>query len=185
MKRILVVIDMQNDFITGALPADGGVEIVPRIVEKIAKENYNKIIYTKDIHFSNEYKNTLEGKNIPEHCIADTEGQELNSNIACALALKEFKKETKTFEVTKETFGSYSKLPNYLATDYDFDDNNVVEIELCGVCTDICVISNALILRSVYPNTKIVVDSSCCAGTSKEAHEAALIVMRNCLIEVV
>lgn len=185
MKKNLVVIDMQNDFITGTLPANGGVEIVPRIVDKIKNGNYDRIIYTKDIHSPNEYKHTLEGKNISEHCITDTEGQELNQDIYCAITVKAFKKETKTIEIKKDTFGSFL-LSGYIMSDhnYDFKDDEL-EIEFCGVCTDICVISNALILRSFYPNARIIVDSSCCAGTSKEAHEAALMIMKNCLIEVI
>lgn len=185
MKKNLVVIDMQNDFITGTLPADGGVEIVPRIVDKIKNGDYDRIIYTKDIHSPNEYKHTLEGKNIPEHCVTDTEGQELNQDIFCAIAVKAFKKETKAIEVKKDTFGSFL-LSGYITSDYDYDvKGDELEIELCGVCTDICVISNALILRTFYPNARIVVDSSCCAGSTKEAHKTALTVMRNCLIEVV
>ena len=174
MKRILVVIDMQNDFITGALPADGGIEIVPHIVKKIKNGGYNKVLYTRDFHRKGTYHETLEGDLIPGHCFNGTEGVELVDEIYA----------TRTdigVEVYKETFGSFD-LPDMI--NY-YSDEEDVEIELCGVCTDICVISNALILRAAFPNTRIIVDASCCAGTTKENHEAALKVMRNCLIEVI
>ena len=181
MKRILVVIDMQNDFITGTLPADGGVDIVSRIVEKIKNGNYDRIVYTYDTHYSESYEKSLEGQVIPPHCFHKSKGWELNDDIN--FLVTEYSDITQL--VPKETFGSYVALPATILPIYpDFSDFDF-EIELCGVCTDICVISNALILRAAFSDTRIVVDSNCCAGTTKEAHEAALKVMRNCLIEVV
>lgn len=179
MKRILVVIDMQNDFITGALPADGGVEIIPRIVDKIKNGNYDRIVCTYDTHYSESYEETIEGKNIPPHCFYKTAGWDLNSDISSTIA--EYTDDIQF--IPKESFGSYIELPMGIIPLYPkFDD---FEIELCGVCTDICVVSNALILRAVFSNTRIIVDSSCCAGSTREAHEAALTVMKNCLIEVI
>ena len=176
MKRILVVIDMQNDFITGALPADGGVEIVPRIVDKIKNNNYDHYFFTEDFHFLPQYLDTIEGENIPFHCAFGSEGANFVDKIADLSGLEN------THIVSKNSFGSF-RLNGLIK--YYVKENEKFEIELCGVCTDICVVSNALILRTAFPNARIIVDSNCCAGTTKEAHEAALTVMKNCLIEVI
>lgn len=169
MNKVLVVVDMQNDFVTGALGSKEAQAIVPNVVEKVKKavENGDRVIFTKDTHFK-DYMKTLEGEKLPiPHCIKDTEGWEIIPQ------LEDFVKE----EVEKYTFGSFMALPSLVSVHED-------EIELIGVCTDICVVSNALILRAVNPNMKITVDSSCCAGTSREAHESALVVMKCCQIDV-
>ena len=174
MKKILVVIDMQNDFIDGALGTKEAVAIVDKVVKKI--EDFDGAIYvTYDTHFE-DYMETNEGKNLPVcHCVRDTEGWQLNDKVKAALD----KKESYT-EVEKITFGSID-LPFVLAEENEMDD---AEIELVGLCTDICVVSNALILKANYPDTDIYVDSSCCAGVTPEKHQAALETMRSCQIIV-
>ena len=174
MKKILVVVDMQNDFIDGALGTKEARAIVDNAVKKI--ENFDGEIYvTYDTHFE-DYMDTNEGKNLPViHCVRDTEGWMLNKKVKEALD----KKETYT-EIEKITFGSID-LPFVLAEENEMDD---CEIELIGLCTDICVVSNALILKANYPDTDIYVDSSCCAGVTPEKHEAALETMRSCQIIV-
>ena len=174
MKKILVVVDMQNDFIDGALGTKEAQAIVDNAVKKI--ENFDGEIYvTYDTHFE-DYMETEEGKNLPViHCVRDTDGWKLNEKIQAALD----KKETYT-EIEKITFGSID-LPFVLAEENEMDD---CEIELIGLCTDICVVSNALILKANYPENVISVDSSCCAGVTPEKHEAALETMRSCQIVI-
>lgn len=174
MKKILVVVDMQNDFIDGALGTKEAQAIVDNVVKKI--ENFDGAIYvTYDTHFE-DYMETNEGKNLPVcHCVRDTKGWMLNEKVKEALD----KKESYT-EVEKITFGSID-LPFVLAEENEMDES---EIELVGLCTDICVVSNALILKANYPDTDIYVDSSCCAGVTPEKHQAALETMRSCQIIV-
>ncbi len=174
MKKILVVVDMQNDFIDGALGTKEAQAIVDNVVKKI--EDFDGAIYvTYDTHFE-DYMETNEGKNLPIcHCVRDTEGWQLNDKVKTALD----KKDSYT-EVEKITFGSID-LPFVLAEENEMDD---AEIELVGLCTDICVVSNALILKANYPDTDIYVDSSCCAGVTPEKHQAALETMRSCQIIV-
>lgn len=169
MKDVLIVIDMQNDFIDGSLGTPEAQAIVPKVKEKIKK--YKKagkdIIFTKDTHFEN-YLDTFEGKNLPvEHCIKGTEGWKIN---------KELNTKVYANVIHKKTFG-------YL--DWNVHINNYESIEIVGLCTDICVISNALILRAWFPNSTITVDASCCAGVTPEKHKAALEVMKSCQIEVI
>lgn len=174
MKKILVVVDMQNDFIDGALGTKEAQAIIDNAVKKI--EEFDGAIYvTYDTHFE-DYMETEEGKNLPViHCVRDTDGWKLNEKIQAALD----KKESYT-EIEKITFGSID-LPFVLAEENEMDE---CEIELIGLCTDICVVSNALILKANYPENIISVDSSCCAGVTPEKHEAALETMRSCQIIV-
>ena len=168
MSRVLIVIDMQNDFVTGSLGTKEAQDIVPKVVDKVNKAlaNGDRIIFTKDTHYE-FYMQTLEGEKLPiPHCIKGTEGWEIIPQL----------KEVATEVIEKYTFGSFIALPSLVQL--------ADEIELIGLCTDICVVSNALILRAITPNRKIVVDSSCCAGTSKEAHDSALTVMKMCQIDV-
>lgn len=170
MKRLLVVVDMQKDFIDGSLGTREALAIVPRVKGKI--EEYlaadNDVVFTLDTHEKN-YLDTQEGKKLPVlHCIRGSEGWELHSS------LKEFN--GKRFE--KSTFGS-DKLSAYIkGKEYE-------SIELVGLCTDICVISNALLLKAFAPETPIRVDSSCCAGVTPESHENALNAMKVCHIEII
>ena len=173
MPKILVVVDMQKDFVDGALGTKEAQAIVDNVVKKI--EDFDGSIYvTYDTHFE-DYIETDEGKNLPVvHCVRDTDGWKLNEKVQAALDKKSYT------EVEKITFGSID-LPFVLAEENEMDD---AEIELIGLCTDICVVSNALILKANYPDINISVDSSCCAGVTPEKHEAALETMRSCQIIV-
>lgn len=174
MEKILVVVDMQKDFVDGALGTHEAQAIVDNVVKKI--ESFDGAIYvTYDTHFE-DYMETNEGKNLPVvHCVRETDGWKLNEKVQEALS----KKDAYT-EIEKITFGSID-LPFVLAEENEMDN---AEIELIGLCTDICVVSNALILKANFPDIDIIVDSSCCAGVTPEKHEAALETMRSCQIIV-
>ena len=173
MKRFLVVVDMQKDFVDGALGSKEACAIVPAAAEKI-REFDGEIFVTYDTHFEN-YMDTAEGKKLPvPHCIKDTEGWQLNRDIAAALQGKKYT------PVEKYTFGSV-KLPDMIkaaAGDESF------ETVLIGLCTDICVVSNALIIKANFPEMPVAVDPACCAGVTPEKHEAALETMRSCQIDI-
>jgi len=174
--KILVVVDMQNDFLHGALRNEEGIRKIPNVINKINeyKKNDDIIIATKDTHASN-YLETQEGINLPfVHCVKDTYGWEINSDVKEALG------DVLVFE--KPTFGSVS-LAKYLFDNYK--DETDLEIELIGVCTDICVISNALLIKAYLPEVMMVVDASCCAGVTIDSHNAALMAMRSCQINVI
>ncbi len=166
--KYLIVVDMQNDFITGSLGSSLAEEIVPGVVEKV-KNFDGKVIFTRDTHFA-DYMQTQEGKKLPvEHCIKDTDGWQICDE------LKPYVNDV----VDKITFGSVDLpaiLKNY--------GNEIEEIELCGLCTDICVISNAMILKAAFPEVKITVDSHCCAGVSIDSHNTALEAMKAVQIDV-
>ena len=173
MKKILVVVDMQKDFVDGALGSAEACAIVPAAVKKI-EEFEGKIFATFDTHFEN-YMDTAEGRKLPvPHCIKDRDGWQLNAGIASALEGKDFT------AVEKHTFGSVD-LPELIKEYAGADD---FEIELIGLCTDICVVSNALLLKANFPEAPIAVDAACCAGVTPEKHEAALETMRSCQIEI-
>ena len=174
MKRFLVVVDMQKDFVDGALGSGDAVAIVPSVVEKI-KSFDGEIFVTLDTHFDN-YPETAEGRKLPVlHCIKGTDGWQLDKNVASALAEREYT------AVEKPTFGSL-ELPRLIEASADGDD---FSIEIIGLCTDICVVSNALVLKANFPEIPISVDSACCAGVTPQAHEAALATMRSCQIDVI
>lgn len=170
--KILIVVDMQNDFVTGSLGTPEAQAIVPNVKARTESGEFDKIIYTKDTHPIN-YLDTFEGKRLPvSHCIKDEKGWNI---------IPELQADGEIIE--KPTFGSYkliNKLNNYFADGYEFE-----EIELCGVCTDICVMSNALMIRAAYPSTPITVRANCCAGVTPELHETALKVMESCQIDVI
>ena len=167
--KYLIVVDMQNDFISGALGSDMAQSIVPYVVEKV-KNFEGKIIFTRDTHSEN-YAETQEGKKLPvEHCKKDTHGWEICDE------LKTFAKDV----VDKPTFGSIT-LPDLIGKNGEV----IEEIELCGLCTDICVISNAMILKSAFPEAKITIDSKCCAGVTPESHNTALQAMKSVQIEII
>ncbi len=172
MKHFLVVVDMQKDFIDGALGTAEAVAIVPDAVKKI-KGFEGEIFATLDTHFE-DYMQTAEGKNLPvPHCIKGTEGWAFNKAVAAALEEKGFT------AVEKNTFGSV-ELPGLIAERADGEE---FDIELIGLCTDICVVSNALLLKAHFPEAPIAVDAQCCAGVTTQAHEAALATMRSCQIK--
>lgn len=169
MRKALVVVDMQNDFIDGALGTKAAQEMLPRMAEKLAAEQAagTALVFTMDTHGA-DYLQTQEGKKLPvEHCIRGTAGWQI------ADALQPFVHGAQIAE--KPAFGS-TDLPALLA-DYD-------EIELAGLCTDICVISNALILKAFHPEKIIAVDASCCAGVTTESHANALAAMKMCQVDV-
>lgn len=173
MRKILIVIDMQNDFIDGALGTAEAVAIVEAVKEKIQSYPPEDVIATMDTHFDN-YMQTQEGKYLPvPHCIRETEGWEIRPEIAALL------KEAKIYE--KPTFGSTQLAADLKAA----AEKEEIELELIGLCTDICVVSNALLLKAQMPEVKISVDASCCAGVTPEKHEAALETMRSCQIQVI
>ena len=165
MKKTLIVVDMQNDFIDMALGTKEAVAIVPAVKAKIEeyKSAGNEIIYTRDTHGEN-YLNTPEGQKLPVvHCIKQTKGWEIADGLyveGCKI-------------IDKPNFG----WPNW-------KDETLEEVELVGLCTDICVVSNALIIKATFPNANVSVDSSCCAGVTPDTHNAALATMRMCQIDV-
>lgn len=173
MKKLLVVIDMQKDFVDGALGSKEAVAIVDNVVKKI--EGFDgDIIATYDTHAQN-YLQTQEGKNLPvPHCIKGTEGWELDKNVQAALDKKGFK------AIEKPTFGS-TDLVEYVKTNYDPAQ---IEIELIGLCTDICVVSNAILMKANFLETKVSVDPTCCAGVTPDSHNAALTTMKMCQVNV-
>ncbi len=174
MKHLLVVVDIQKDFVDGALGTAEAVAIVENAAKKI-REFDGEIFVTYDTHFEN-YMETAEGAKLPvPHCIKGTEGWELNADIADALADKKYT------AVEKITFGS-TELPELVKKavgDEDFD------ITLIGLCTDICVVSNALILKANFPEKEVYVDAACCAGVTVDTHNAALTTMKMCQINVI
>jgi len=174
MKKILIVVDMQKDFVDGSLGSDQAVAIVENVTEKI--RNFDgDIIVTYDTHGEN-YMETQEGKNLPvPHCIKNTDGWKLDSKVQKALENRNFK------TIEKPTFGS-TKLIEHINGNYNPDK---IEIELIGLCTDICVVSNALLLKSNFLETKISVDANCCAGVSPESHRAALLTMKMFQVNVI
>lgn len=172
MKKILVVVDMQNDFIDGALGTKEAEQIVEPVMHKIKEYNTGNIYATRDTH-GTDYLSSQEGKNLPvEHCIKGTQGWEIRSEIAELL--------DGAVIVDKPSFGSL-KLAELL---YEENKKEELEIELVGLCTDICVVSNAILLKAKMPEIKISVDASCCAGVTPESHKAALETMKMCQINI-
>lgn len=172
MERYLVVIDMQKDFIDGALGSEMAQRIVPEVIRKIGEYKPGNIYATRDTHFEN-YLDTLEGKKLPvTHCVKESEGWQIHPEVSAAMP------EAKIFD--KYTFGS-EQLAQEL---YQRSLAGEMEIELVGLCTDICVVSNALLLRAKLPGTVIRVDPKCCAGVTEETHKAALQTMKMCQIDI-
>lgn len=183
-KDYLIVVDMQNDFVTGALGTPEAQAIVPKVIEKI--KNWNgPVLYTEDTH-NNTYLETEEGKHLPvEHCIRGTKGWEVVDEVLDAIPLKD------SLNYEKHGFGCKAMMEDlYDAVygthngrfHYDYDVNSIT---LIGLCTDICVISNAMMLKSSIWNTPIIVDASCCAGVTPESHKNALAAMKMCQIEII
>lgn len=166
MKKTLIVVDMQKDFIDGSLGTKEAEAIVEKVKNKIAqyKEQGDEIIFTRDTH-QEDYLNTNEGKHLPVvHCIKGTDGWEIAKGLEVPGAIY----------IDKPNFG-------YL----NWKDYHLEEVELVGLCTDICVVSNALIIKAAYPEIKVTVDARCCAGVTPESHAAALTTMKMCQVEVI
>ena len=175
MKKILVVIDMQNDFIDGALGTPEAVAIVENVKAKILSYPKENVFATRDTHHQ-YYMDTQEGRNLPvPHCIRGTDGWQIRPEIAELIFPDHV--------VDKPTFGStqLAKLMEIL----ERREEDGIEIELVGLCTDICVVSNALLLKASMPETPISCDASCCAGVTPAKHEAALETMRSCQIRII
>lgn len=169
--NVLIVVDMQNDFVDGALGTKEAVSIVPNVVERI-KTFEGLILATRDTH-TKDYLSTQEGRKLPvEHCIKGSKGWEIRGEIAELL---------KEEPVDKPTFGSRELAERLAALNMK---EKLEGITLIGLCTDICVISNALLLKAFLPEVPIMVDASCCAGVTKESHEQALEAMKMCQIQI-
>ena len=166
MKKTLIVVDMQNDFIDMALGTKEAVAVVPNVKAKIDEyvQNGDEIIFTRDTHTDN-YLETPEGIKLPVvHCIEGTKGWEIADGLyveGCKI-------------IDKPNFG----WPNW-------KDETLEEVELIGLCTDICVVSNALIIKAAFPNAVVKVDKTCCAGVTPESHNAALVTMKMCQIDII
>lgn len=170
-NQVLVVVDMQKDFIDGALGTKEAVDIVPKVQEMI-KNFSGEIVFTRDTHFEN-YSNTQEGRKLPVvHCIKDSKGWQLEETIE-ALRTEEMK----VFD--KPAFGSV-ELAEYLKTNKELES-----VTLIGLCTDICVISNAMVIKAFLPEVTVRVVQDCCAGVTLQSHNNALEAMKMCQIEIV
>ena len=171
MKKLLIVVDMQKDFIDGSLGTPEAVAILPKVAEKM--RNFDgTVIFTRDTHETN-YMDTLEGKNLPvPHCIRDTDGWQIASELT-AIRSGEV--------IDKPTFGSV-ELSKKLAELHSAEP--IEKITLVGLCTDICVLSNALLIKAHLPEIEIAVDAACCAGVTPESHDNALSAMKMCQISI-
>lgn len=174
MRTLLVLVDLQNDFIDGSLGTPEAQAIIPNVIELIRHTKAVDVVMTQDTHCNN-YLDTFEGKRLPvKHCIDGTFGHQIENQVlhtSCESAKR-------IIPIPKDSFGSY-RLMEFMA------ENHYEKIEIAGLCTDICVISNALMTRSFFPSIPITVYADCCAGTTPENHEAALKVMKSCQIDVV
>ncbi len=182
MKKILVIVDCQNDFIDGALRNEEAIKKVDNIINKLYENDYHMIYVTKDTH-GPHYLSTPEGQKLPiEHCIRGTHGWELNEKL-----LKVLDNEFNFYKtIEKDTFGSVNlpiEIIKHIA--YVNDTQKDYSIEFVGFCTDICVVSNALTCLPWLKDCEIIVDASCCAGTTIEKHNAALDVMESCQIKII
>ncbi|MBC5735684.1 cysteine hydrolase family protein [Lawsonibacter faecis] len=169
--KLLIVIDMQNDFIDGALGTAEAVKIVPAVADKLAARRSEgwKVLFTRDTHGA-DYLDTQEGRRLSvPHCIWGTEGWQITSSLDVGDAAL----------VDKPTFGSLD------LAEAAANLGEPEEIELVGLCTDICVISNAMILKARFPEARVLVDAACCAGVTPESHENALKAMRGCQVDVI
>ncbi len=173
MRDILIVVDMQKDFIDGALGTAEAVGIVPAVVEKV-KGFEGDILFTRDTHFEN-YMETQEGRNLPvSHCIRGTEGWELCKE------LQPYAEDRQVLD--KVTFGAMELGPMLQEM---HEEDEISSITFVGLCTDICVISNVMIAKAFLPEVPIIVDAACCAGVTPESHNTALASMRTCQVQVV
>ena len=173
MKKFLIVVDMQKDFVDGALGTNEAQEIVQNVARKI--EDFDgEIIVTYDTH-GEDYMQTAEGRKLPvPHCIKGTPGWQLDARVEAALAGRECTR------IEKPTFGSV-QLAHMLGKMAEGEDFTA---EFIGLCTDICVISNAMLLKAALPEVPISVDASCCAGVTPASHQNALEAMKMCQISI-
>lgn len=179
MKKITIVIDMQNDFLTGSLANPDAVSIIPSVLDQIKNSDY--VIYTRDTHDEN-YLETQEGKNLPvPHCVENTHGwqivDELDPHNITDIKMWHI--------VNKPTFGDVNIWMDMYFADLVNWNGDGVEVTFCGTCTDICVVSNALIVKSLYPELVVNVKADACSGLTTEKHKAALDVMNSCQINII
>ena len=180
--KVLVVIDMQNDFVDGALGTPEAQAIVDKVVTRVANSQNELILFTRDTH-GDDYLTTPEGKKLPVlHCIKGTDGWQVNSKIMTAWRANKNTIIEPTLQdnsIDKPVFGSVD-LVEFLKARKD----QIEQIELLGVCTDICVVSNAIMIKNTMPEVKLTVNSSCCAGVTPKTHAEALSVMTMCQVDV-
>ena len=173
-KKKLIIIDVQNDFITGSLGTEEARRMLPRLLEKVSRFS-GEILLTQDSH-SDNYPDTQEGKLLPvSHCIIGTEGWEFHRD------LEKLRAERNAKVYRKPCFGSVSLVDDLKDA---YEKELLDSVELVGICTDICVVSNALMIKSALPELPVYVDASCCAGVTPEKHKAALEVMESCQVIV-
>lgn len=182
--RLLVVVDMQNDFVSGALGFDGAADIIPGIKEKVEKylQEDCSVLFTQDTHYEHNYAKTREGKNLPIlHCVYDTEGWKI---------VKEFKPYLKScgILIKEDSFGftawalDQTNIPD---GEHDLDLEDVTEIEIVGLVTNLCVLSCAVCLQAICPNADIIVDARCCSAPNWADHENALNIMEGLQMKVI
>ena len=179
MGKYLFVIDMQNDFVTGPLGSEAAQEIVKNIKNKIKENVWTRVFFTRDTHFK-DYLSISEGKNLPiVHCLKGTPGWCIIDELYEFCGEHNVIDKKNNFSLDWKRFFELSEGVTIPKSDFEYD-----EVEFVGVCTDICVISNALALKAINPHAKIAVDSSCCAGTTTRKHRCALEVMESCQIKI-
>ena len=188
--NILIIVDMQNDFITGSLGTPEAASILPNVVERIEKSRNELILLTQDSHETN-YLETQEGKLLPvEHCIQGTWGWHLEDGVKAAWQRKMEESclaecldslKIENYKYEKNTFGGIELVEGLKKIS---EDGHLSSITLAGLCTDVCVISNALLIKAFFPETLILVDASCCAGVTPESHQTALEAMKMCQIVI-
>jgi nicotinamidase-related amidase len=179
MKKITIVIDMQNDFLTGSLANPDAVSIIPSVLDQIKNSDY--VMYTRDTHSEN-YLETQEGKNLPvQHCVEGTHGWQIVDDLDPQNIT-----DIKMWHiVNKPTFGDVNIWMDMYFADLVNWNGDGVEVTFCGTCTDICVVSNAMIVKSLYPELVVNVKADACAGLTPEKHKAALDVMSSCQINII
>lgn len=192
--KIIVIVDMQNDFVTGCLGSSEAQAIVPVMIDRLKEYNSgeNLVLFTKDTHYDN-YMDTQEGKNLPvPHCIEGTEGWSIVKDISsfvdygshfCTYSAADIIKS----RILKNTFGStqLAEIIEDIVADGSEDTYTVDEVIFMGVCTDICVISNVMLVKAHCPELLVTVDASCCAGVTPESHRNALAAMKMCQVNVI
>lgn len=192
-KKILMIIDMQNDFISGVLGTSEAQAIVPKVVDKIKAKNYDLVIMTQDVHYGNNYTEHREGRYLPvPHCIDNTWGWAISDDVADALfetidSRQAICREKNNFALEYNIKGLILEfIEGYYQEYFSMNDQGEnFEFEFVGLCTDICVVSNAFAIRQAFPEAEIIIDASCCAGTTPEAHKAALMTMKSCQMNII
>lgn len=195
-KKILIVVDMQNDFVSGVLGTPEAQAIVPKVVDKIKAEDYDRVVFTYDVH-ENNYLETREGRHLPiPHC------QTIEGAFFVEQITDIFDEKNAQWDKGKDGYDIFPKenfaiggniwerfvsilnkfLDIYVPLGYEGED---LEFEFVGLCTDICVVSNAFAIRQAFPEAEITIDASCCAGTTPEAHKAALTTMKSCQMNII